>query len=244
MKRGVSNIVLAIGVVILIFFVLYIGLLILSPLVQRSPRYIAEELATSMDAAYAAPGELDYRYKPAAGLSFIEFYANRAYVSDENFCTIAADIGWDSLVGSAKALVSVLFDIGKNIGYFTLGQWDKFTWDDTQKAAGELADKIDRKLSNMDPAYFTRNGKFNEEIKDCSWWGDMAWSDLKTFCTGKESVATKFWYPGKFILPTTGTLIGTAVASASGTPVDGCFYVNPKGVEIQKTGSKITIREL
>lgn len=54
-KKGVTDIILAIGVLVAIIMVLFIGIRIFTPLIKEEPEFIAKELALTGSAVLAAP---------------------------------------------------------------------------------------------------------------------------------------------------------------------------------------------
>lgn len=115
MKKGVTNIILAIGVILVIVIVLYAGIRLLLPIISVEPEFLAKDLAFTMDAALAAPENLDLKYtfpevrKRVASLGVVEApYACAG--------TIEFDV-WDALLSAlspAGFLLSSDFTLSKD----------------------------------------------------------------------------------------------------------------------------------
>lgn len=167
-EKGVTRIVLAVGIIMTIVIVLAIGIYLLSPIIKESEEFMAKDLALYVDTALAAPEniyvEIDLPKSSATKISAAYVSAPHACVGSIGFNkNLAQDCG---LFGSAGALTNCLFKVDEKSDEVTIsgGPFIK-TKIACNPFTSSTATKIEPMLSvrsiKLDKTYDNQNKKNN-----------------------------------------------------------------------------------
>jgi hypothetical protein len=121
-RRGVVDILLAVGVLMLIVVVVATGQKVLAPLAKLSPSIQAEEVKLTLDAVIAAPGDIEYTYEVPRianekAIRFITFGGSgQVCVSSLSICELVQKVDWELVKIVFLAALYVVVDFVGDLG--------------------------------------------------------------------------------------------------------------------------------
>jgi hypothetical protein len=147
-RKGVMNIILAAVILLSIVIVVASGNKVLGPLVRLSPSIQAEEIKLDIDAAIAAPGDIEIEYvvpevADKKAIRFVTFgQSGQVCVSSLSICEMGEMVGFQSLAYLGWLALDTVLEVGGVVGHAALaiGQAITLDFDEAGEELGKLVD--------------------------------------------------------------------------------------------------------